>query len=173
MAKYGSLDSAIFSTDTSRANVAHRTMSSALSKSTDCSIGSSFPKIPHQIPYLIGYRIGTRIKIRIKKKIRRGNWGKQMPRCRSAMRWPKLPCGLVRCFGANPKTSGLTRKKLYPIPDDDLALIERFYTAALPKDQDFRRRDLPTLLNNWTGELDRARKHFDHPGNSPKPKNCL
>lgn len=40
---------------------------------------------------------------------------------------------------------------------DDLAALESYYTASLPQGKDFRRRDLCTLLNNFQGELDRAR----------------
>ena len=41
---------------------------------------------------------------------------------------------------------------------EDLKLMERYYTARI-NERDIRRRDLPTLLNNWTSELDRARKY--------------
>jgi len=56
-------------------------------------------------------------------------------------------------------------KAISPINDDDFKAIERYYTAKLPPDSDYRRRDLVTLLNNWNGEVDRARKF--------KPANCL
>ncbi len=49
---------------------------------------------------------------------------------------------------------------LYPLPDEDVKLIEDYYRAPIPEDKNFRRRDLLTLLNNWPGELDRARRHF-------------
>ena len=52
-------------------------------------------------------------------------------------------------------------KKLLPIPEDDFALIEGYYTASFPEGKDFRRHDLATLLNNWRGELDRARKYAE------------
>jgi hypothetical protein len=48
-------------------------------------------------------------------------------------------------------------RKLKPSADD-LETLERYYLAAMAADKDYRRRDLLTLLNNWTGELDRARK---------------
>ena len=35
--------------------------------------------------------------------------------------------------------------------------MEAYYMAKLPKDKDYRRRSLETLLNNWNTELDRAR----------------
>ena len=44
------------------------------------------------------------------------------------------------------------------IDPEDLAIMERYYTAKIKKD-DYRRRDIGTLLNNWTGELDRARSY--------------
>lgn len=40
---------------------------------------------------------------------------------------------------------------------EDLELLESYYLAASVGDMDYRRRDLITLLNNWSGELDRAR----------------
>jgi hypothetical protein len=60
-------------------------------------------------------------------------------------------------------------KAITPIPEEDFALIERYYLAEIPKDRNYRRRELQTLLNNWNGELDRARK-FDpaNPGGAPK-----
>lgn len=42
-----------------------------------------------------------------------------------------------------------------PLPDEVDAL-ERFYLAVIPPQEDYRRRDLQTLLNNWNGELDKA-----------------
>jgi hypothetical protein len=39
----------------------------------------------------------------------------------------------------------------------EVAGMGRYYTAEIPVD-DYRRRDLQTLLNNWNSELDRARK---------------
>lgn len=40
----------------------------------------------------------------------------------------------------------------------DWQLLERFY--ALPQSETFARKDLATLVNNWNGEIDRARKYF-------------
>lgn len=51
-------------------------------------------------------------------------------------------------------------KSIGPIDPEDLALLERYYLEPIPKDEDYRRRDLETLLNNWTKEIDRARSHF-------------
>ena len=43
-------------------------------------------------------------------------------------------------------------------PDDaDLVLLEDFYNAVIPQDLDHRRTALLTLLNNWNGEVDKAR----------------
>ncbi len=58
--------------------------------------------------------------------------------------------------------------KLFPMSEESLELIERFYAlpeTSFPTDrsgkrEDYRRRDLYTLLNNWAGEMDRANKHF-------------
>lgn len=42
--------------------------------------------------------------------------------------------------------------------DSEIGGMEIYYTADIPKAADIRRRDLITLLNNWSSELDRARK---------------
>ena len=46
---------------------------------------------------------------------------------------------------------------LFPLAEDDLVLLERYYGADIPRAEDIRRRDLLTLLDHWPGELDRAR----------------
>jgi hypothetical protein len=43
--------------------------------------------------------------------------------------------------------------------DKEIGGMEAYYTASITED-DYRRHDLYTLLNNWPGELDRARKHY-------------
>lgn len=74
---------------------------------------------------------------------------------------------LGKIFGRRETTvwSEKERKALggLSVVPDDLALVERYYSEKMPKDADFRRRDLLTLLNNWPGEVDRARAR-------PKPK---
>jgi len=40
---------------------------------------------------------------------------------------------------------------------DELNEMEAYYSADIPKEEDYRRRNIETLLNNWTGELDRAK----------------
>lgn len=49
-------------------------------------------------------------------------------------------------------------KVITPIPAEDFKLIEAYYNFSHPPAADYRRRDLQTLLNNWPGELDRARR---------------
>jgi hypothetical protein len=44
-------------------------------------------------------------------------------------------------------------------PPEEVEAMAAYYGAHIGKDKDFRRRDLITLLNNWNGELDRARIH--------------
>lgn len=49
-------------------------------------------------------------------------------------------------------------KKLGTIPEEDLAAIERYYASERAKGDDgVHRRDLGTFLNNFAGELDRAK----------------
>jgi hypothetical protein len=42
---------------------------------------------------------------------------------------------------------------------EQVELMREYYAAKIPRGMDFRRRDLQALLNNWPGELDRARVH--------------
>lgn len=45
--------------------------------------------------------------------------------------------------------------------DAEIEGMECFYQASIPKSEDYRRHDLLTLLNNWSGELDRARTYLN------------
>lgn len=49
------------------------------------------------------------------------------------------------------------------VQEDDVVAVEAYYSERIPPEKDFRRRDLLTLLNNWPGEVDRAKAR-------PKPK---
>ena len=55
------------------------------------------------------------------------------------------------------------RPFLIPIDAEDLELLERYYLEEIAQAEDYRRRDLETLLNNWTKEIDRATSHFATP----------
>jgi len=46
---------------------------------------------------------------------------------------------------------------LSDLQEADIELIEVYYQAKIEQKNDFRRRDLLTLLNNWNGEVDRAK----------------
>jgi len=48
-------------------------------------------------------------------------------------------------------------KAIKPIHPDDLAMMQRFYGAEIPKDTDYRRTTVERLLKHWNGELDKAR----------------
>jgi hypothetical protein len=48
-------------------------------------------------------------------------------------------------------------KAIGDIPPSDRSTILRYYSASIPHEKDYRRRDLSTFLNNFPGELDRAR----------------
>lgn len=51
--------------------------------------------------------------------------------------------------------------KAASINEEDLALIEKYYKAYVVVDgKDFRRHDIVTLLNNWNGECDKARRYL-------------
>lgn len=67
-------------------------------------------------------------------------------------------------FGRKPETrwtvaEAVALDELRP-PAEEVDLLSRYYSLPLDHDDDFRRRNLPTLLNNWNGELDKARCHF-------------
>jgi hypothetical protein len=64
-------------------------------------------------------------------------------------------------FGRRPSTlwtvaEALALKDANPSPDE-IELVESYYLAEIDKENDYRRRDLQTVLNNWTKECDRAR----------------
>lgn len=54
-------------------------------------------------------------------------------------------------------------KALGIIPEDDMVVLEKYYASG----EKYLRKDLGTLLNNFAGELDRARKMFSN--EKPKP----
>lgn len=53
-------------------------------------------------------------------------------------------------------------RALGKIEDSDLSLLEAYYGDKIPPASDWRRKDLLTILNNFTGEVDRARNHRPH-----------
>jgi hypothetical protein len=50
--------------------------------------------------------------------------------------------------------------------------LEAYYADVIPSKDDYRRQDLSTLLNNWSGELTKAARYCErqglHPENSQK-----
>jgi len=48
-------------------------------------------------------------------------------------------------------------REIGTISEDDFKSLERYYAMKLPESKDFRRTSLLTLLNNFGGELDKAR----------------
>jgi hypothetical protein len=67
-------------------------------------------------------------------------------------------------FGRKPETlwtiaEGAALFEIKP-PAEEVDLLARYYALPLDKEADYRRRDLQTLLNNWQGEVDRARSFF-------------
>jgi hypothetical protein len=51
---------------------------------------------------------------------------------------------------------GMTLHELDPKPEQ-VETLEAYYLAEIHREHDYRRRELQTLLNNWSGEVDRAR----------------
>lgn len=68
-------------------------------------------------------------------------------------RRPETPLTVseVRAFRAN-------RAALEATNEADWQLLERFY--SLPQEKTKTRKNLDTLLNNWNGEIDRAKSYF-------------
>jgi hypothetical protein len=82
---------------------------------------------------------------------------------------PELKKRISAWFRRKPETAWAPKeiKALHHVeklktPPEDLGLLESYYTAVMPDpDRDYRRRDIATLLNNWPGEIDRARAWKD------------
>ena len=72
--------------------------------------------------------------------LRIGAWFKRRP----ATKWTKKELKALKEIGE--------------IDDQDFDALEKYYTADISKD-DYRRQTIATLLNNWPGELDRARNY--------------
>tara|TARA_B110000495_G_scaffold203492_1_gene227463 strand:- start:5033 stop:5875 length:843 start_codon:yes stop_codon:yes gene_type:complete len=72
----------------------------------------------------------------------------------------KLMQRVGKLFGRKPDTLWTVDEagklsELKPTPHE-IDSLEKYYLLIIDADDDYRRRDLPTLLNNWTGEVDRA-----------------
>jgi hypothetical protein len=52
--------------------------------------------------------------------------------------------------------------------DTEWLQLEAYYSADLPDKDDYRRRDLATLLNNWSGELTKSARFCDRIGWHPE-----
>lgn len=58
------------------------------------------------------------------------------------------------------------------VEDEDVRLLETYYAASIPDEKDIRRKDFVTMLNNWNGEVDRAREWArKNPKSAAKPVN--
>lgn len=73
-----------------------------------------------------------------------------------------LTSGESRAFSKN-------RAAIEATNEDDWRTLERFY--ALPQSVTFARKDLGALLNNWNGEIDRAKGHFQNGTKAPSVNN--
>lgn len=74
-----------------------------------------------------------------------------------------LQARICTWFGRRETTRWTQKEKLaykqhahLTVPED-VEVLERYYLANIPKETDYRRRDISTLLANWPSELDRAR----------------
>jgi len=48
-------------------------------------------------------------------------------------------------------------KLIEPVQEEDILILEKYYSAKHPPEADYRIRSLDTLLNNWHKAVDRAR----------------
>jgi hypothetical protein len=79
------------------------------------------------------------------RKLLRGQVAQIMDRP-AAEKWSKAELDALDAIGA--------------ITEQEISLLRRFYAANIPEPKDRRRRTLLTLLQTWSGELDKARAHF-------------
>ncbi len=88
------------------------------------------------------------------------NWSAKRQKATRVGRNTELMKRMGRWFGRRPETlwtvheAGLL-ENLNP-PEDELDMLEARYLAVVDKEHDYRRRDLATLLANWTQEIDRT-----------------
>ena len=73
-----------------------------------------------------------------------------------------LMARIGKWFGRKPSTLWTVYEsealdQCLPVDASDIAIMERYYSADIPAEDNIRRRDLGTLLNNFNTELDRAR----------------
>jgi len=87
----------------------------------------------------------------------------------------KLQLGVGGWFGRKPTTEWSARElkawKDFNPDADDLTLLDAFYSLDAPPEARnfYRRNDLLTFLNNWRGEIDRARQFFaNNPNLDPR-----
>ena len=73
---------------------------------------------------------------------------------RSGTRWDKNEIKSLKLIGE--------------VAEEDLKVLEAYYSASIPDDVNYRRRSLGTLLNNFAGEVDRARNFTP-----PKERRCF
>lgn len=57
-------------------------------------------------------------------------------------------------------------KQLWPISEDEYRKLRSYYMAEITEQNDIRRKNLEALLNNWSGEVDRAEGYLAK--NKPK-----
>lgn len=89
------------------------------------------------------------------------NIPKQDRRNQKVLRNNRLMSRIGGWFGRKPETlwtlaEGIALMTINPAADE-VDTLERYYGADIDRPEDYRRRDLLTLLNNWSSELDRAR----------------
>ena len=61
-------------------------------------------------------------------------------------------------------------KKLSPIDPEELQLVIDYTNFQMSQPKGYHRRDLKTLLNNFAGEVDRARQWKSKNPKAPQPK---
>lgn len=111
------------------------------------------------IPSPSSFPIPTALKLN-HKKIARGLSETEKKRKRVNENSP-LMVRIGDWFGQRPTTrwslyTAEALKDIDKIPEEELLDMQFYYEANIDEKKDFRRRNIETLLNNWTSELDRA-----------------
>lgn len=64
-------------------------------------------------------------------------------------------------------------KAIFPYSVEDLAMVSKWYDDSNPTNRTYCRRDVQTFLNNFQGEVDRARQKYATAPTQPKKYNAI
>jgi hypothetical protein len=83
----------------------------------------------------------------------------------------RIQCSINSIFGRRPTTRWSNKEQAsycsVEITDEDLQLVVSYYKSEKSNPDNRLRTSILTLLNNWAGEVDRARNYFELKKNTP------